>query len=242
MIDLFARALINPIDYSGALRTHTLTLIEKRELIPHCWTFAFTSNLPLRWHAGQHAIFTLPGSKLTGKTWRAFSVASSPHEGVVRIATNIGDPHSDFKDHLLKREPGHTITMHGPFGEFHASGKAQHIIGLAGGIGITPFRSLAYDVAHGHLPQTRLSLIYSAVADYAFRDELDAWAVESSNLELIYTHTPEEVNQALATQFGQCANNADYYISGSPGMISALRTNCKNMGVKKIVNDPFKGY
>ncbi len=234
--------LTHPVDYSGVLKSHTITFKEKVEEIPGVYSFVFTITEPLTWKAGQHAIFMMPDKKVTGKNWRAFSVASSPNEGVIRIGTNIPPEPSDFKKKLMELTPGETIRMHGPIGEFHASEKEQQIVGIAGGIGITPLRSLAYDVAHGHLPETNLTLIFSAKDKYPYQRELDAWQKQSNQLEIIYTHTPEEVNGALQKQFEIHGNDADYYISGSPGMISALRKSCKKMGIKKIVNDPFKGY
>ena len=134
------------------------------------------------------------------------------------------------------------MTINGPFGEFHASSRPQQIIGIAGGIGITPFRALAYEIAHGHLPHKKLTLIYSARGDYTYQSELDQWQADTDRFTVIYTRTAEAVNQVIDQQITLCNKQADVYISGSPGMIAAIRQSCREKGISKIVNDPFKGY
>ncbi len=240
MRDVLARALLHPTDYIGALRRTTLTFKEHREEGDNIHTFIFSLPKPISWRAGQHAIFTLPDSHVTGKTWRPFSIASSNREGVIQISTVIPETPSDFKRQLLRLNRDTRVHMYGPYGEFHASGQKQHIVGVAGGIGITPFRALAYEIARRHLPQTRLTLIYAARNTFAFKDELDRW--QSDRFRIIYTHNPEETNRALKEQWGLCGNNASYYLSGAPGMIENLRTVCTDLGATHVVNDPFKGY
>ncbi len=240
MLDVLTRALLHPAAYAGVLRRQTLTLKEHREEGDNIHTFIFTLPKNISWRAGQHAIFTLPGVEVRGKTWRPFSVASSAREGVVQISTVIPPEPSDFKRHLLRLNRDSIIHMYGPYGEFQASGTKQHIVGVAGGIGITPFRALAYEISRRHLPETRMTLIYSARSVYAYKEELDRW--QSDRLRIVYTHTPEETQTALKNQFDVLGNTASYYLSGSPGMIAALRTYCESLGVTKITNDPFKGY
>lgn len=242
MLDIFTRALLHPLDYSGVLRRQQIEFIDKKETIPGTWTFAFKKPTSLTWKAGQHALFSFSHREIDGKSWRAFSVASSSHENVVRIATNIPEQHSNFKRMLLELTAGDTVRMYGPHGEFYATGKPQHIIGIAGGIGVTPFRALAYEITHGYLPGTKLTLIYSAKERYTFETELTQWRQQCENLMIKYVRTPEEVTDTLQTLFDQHKNDADYYISGAPGMINALKKSCKAMGIRRITNDPFKGY
>ncbi len=242
MYNLFFRAIIHPVSYSGVLKVRELIFEEKIEETPGVFSFIFSMPKPFSWQAGQHAIFTLPDKDVQGKTWRAFSIASSPHEGVIRIGTSFPKEPSDFKKKLMDLNPGEQIKIRGPFGEFHASGETQKIVGIAGGIGITPFRSLAYEISHGHLPETDLTLIFSAQENHPYKSDLDNWTSLTERLRIIYTNTPEEVNQALEAQRDIYGNEADYYISGSPNMIKALRKKCKQIEIKKIVSDPFKGY
>jgi len=241
MQNLIARACIHPIDYSGVLNNRRLVFKEKIQESANIYSFVFEAEKPCTWQAGQHGIFTMPNKNVEGKNWRAFSVASSPHEGVIRIGTIVQSEASDFKKKLVSLESGEKITMRGPFGEFHSTPKVRRIIGVAGGIGITPFRSIISNLHSNPLVETKITLIYSARDTYTYKSELDNWA-KDSRIQIIYTHTTEEVNQTLQNQINIFGNKAHYFISGAPGMIKALRTTLKQRGIKKIINDPFKGY
>ncbi len=240
MIDLLTRALRHPTDYLPALRRRTLFLQAHYQESESVHTFVFTPTQPISWRAGQHAIFTLPEADVQGKTWRPFSVASSPHEGVIQISTTIPPTPSDFKKKLLTLRDDDPVVMYGPYGEFHAHQKAQHIVGIAGGIGITPFRALAYEIAHNHAPRTRLTLIYAASGAHPYRAELEHW--QHNRLRIHFVSSPEEVFARLKERFALSGNTADYYISGSPAMITSLTGGATKIGITHIINDPFKGY
>jgi ferredoxin-NADP reductase len=241
MFDFFIRALLHPIDYHTMFDKQTLVLQEIKQEADGIYSFIFKPELLCSWEAGQHGVFYFPHTKITGKTWRPFSIASAPEEGVIRIATIIKENPSDFKKHLLALEQGDTLIMNGPFGEFHTTKRIKQIVGIAGGIGITPFRALIKSIASGTITNTKITLIYSAVGNYTFKKELDQCAQHPA-VEIIYTGTPEEVNEALDSQIALHKNSATYFVSGSPGMIGAVRTSLKTKGIRKIVSDPFKGY
>lgn len=241
MLDVIIRALRHPLDYLPVINRRSLTHVETIQETEEVFSFIFKFKKPFSWKAGQHGIFLFPRTKIEGKFWRAFSIASSADEAVIRISTIIKENPSDFKKHLLALSPGDQMLMHGPFGEFHTSSKISRIIGIAGGIGITPFRPLLKDIASGVIAGTDLILIYSAVGTYTYRQEIDSLARHAS-IEVIYTETPDEVNAALDAQVEKHGNSASYFISGSPGMIGAIRASLKKKGMRNIVNDTFKGY
>ncbi len=241
MWDVIARAFKHPFDYLPVILRRRIVLAEIRQETETVHSFIFKPKGAMRWKAGQHGIFLFPHAKITGKKWRAFSIASSSHEGEIRISTIIKEPVSDFKKHLLALKPGDELIMHGPFGEFRVSPHICRIVGIAGGIGITPFRALMKDISLGVIAATQLTLIYSSIDPYVFKEEIDKFALHPS-IKVIYTHTPEEVNAALDEQVEQYANSASYFISGSPGMIQAIRKTLKGKRIRHIVNDSFKGY
>jgi len=241
MWDVIIRALRHPLDYMGVIWRRTLVLQEVVQESDEIFSFIFKPKHPVRWKAGQHGIFMFKNTAIAGKFWRAFSIASSSHEGVIRISTIIKQEPSDFKKHLRALSVGDEIFMHGPFGEFHTSASISRIVGIAGGIGITPFRALLKDIASGVIAETKLTLIYSSMGPYTFKEEIEVLA-QHPGIEVIYTKTPEEVNAALDAQVATHGNSACYFISGSPGMINAIRTTLKSKGIRRIVNDSFKGY
>lgn len=241
MIDVLLRALRDPLDYIPVLNRRTLVLQEVIQESGDIYSFIFKPVLPCVWKAGQHGIFFFPQTKIEGKWWRAFSIASSSHEGVIRISTIIKENPSDFKKNLKALPIGGKMSMHGPFGEFHTSQKISRIIGIAGGIGITPFRALIKDISLGVILHTQLTLIYSAQGEHTYKNEFES-QLKHPAITIIYTSTPEEVNSQLSAQVQEHSNSASYFVSGSPGMIGAIRKTLKEKGIRHIVNDSFKGY
>ncbi len=243
MSNVFTRFLKRPRDYMGVCRSVNLTLKEHRDEGGGVHTFIFTPDKPLSWKAGQHAIFTMPDRQIEGKKWRPFSVASAPHEGVIQISTNISDDPSSFKQNLLDLKVGDKIKMNGPYGEFYIKPQMKHVVGIVGGVGITPFRSVINDAVINNI-QIPLTLIYSARDKHLYQEELQNWAEQNPNINIIYTHTPDEVNAELSRVMDDCKDHAHFFISGAPRMIEALQETCINEKIAKdhIVSDPFKGY
>lgn len=245
MLDLITRVLRHPIDYSGVLSAHRLTLIKHDDLGHLTHRFIFKRPAGMAWKPGQHALFTLPRKGVSGKKWRAFSVASAPAEDVIMLATTVPpapNKPSDFKHKLLALQPGDSIMMFGPYGEFHTEHATKTMVGIAGGIGITPLRALIADLKDKPDGSFRFELIYGGKDGFfAFKDELDAWAAHP-NLTITYVNTPDAVNAAIDDACVRHGNAATFFISGSPGMITAVRTRLTNHRVTHIVNDPFKGY
>jgi ferredoxin-NADP reductase len=244
MFDLLTRALRHPIDYSGYFRKCTLYFSDHYVESSGLHTFIFTAPKLPHWKAGQHGIFTLTDETTGIPYTRIFSIASAHHEGVVRIGTEISDNPSDFKKQLRTFRAGYTIEMRGPFGEFHTRMSQKHIVGIAGGVGITPFRALCIEMAKNQ-DKTPLTLIYGAPpTKHTYQAELERMKLSNSNFTLICINSPEEVNANLVKQIQMHKNNAFYYIAGSPNMIKAITKTCHDNGIhsRNIVNDPFKGY
>lgn len=243
MLDIISRACLHPVDYSGILRTTTLRFKEKVQENDNTYSFIFTApNLP-SWKAGQHAIFTIPGANVEGKTWRPFSVASAPSENVIRIGTIIPPEPSSFKQKLMSLQPGDRVRMFGPYGELCIKPSIKNIVAVAGGIGITPFRSIVCDMANSG-KNVNFHLIYSAKSEHVYKSELENWKRKLPNLKITYTTTAEEVTAELLNEVTKSNKDVYYLLSGAPGMIEALRKNLIENQVTKnhIVNDPFKGY
>jgi len=241
MFDFLRRAFSSPRDYWTILRWQRITLLRHEDHGDGVHSFIFEKPVRLTWKAGQHGVWWFFDWRLRGKNWRAFSIASSVHENEIRISSNIPPEPSPFKRKLLSLTPGSSIWLQGPFGEFHAHDYPQ-LIGIAGGIGITPFRALAYEIANGHNTQSALDLIYSARAEYTFKSEFDTWSNQSPKIRVSYVHTPEEVQLSLHQHVAIHSKETPLLLSGPPGMITAITNSCHAEGFTKVISDPFKGY
>src|SRR2546427_661655 len=113
---------------------------------------------------------------LTSALSGALDLASAPPDDDVVVTTRMRD--AAFKRVLGSMPIGATVQAEGPFGSFtlHINA-AKPAVFLAGGIGITPFRSMIRDAAARKLPH-HLYLFYSnnRPEDAAFLDELAALA------------------------------------------------------------------
>ena len=146
-------------------------------------TMAFHFEKPPGWtfEAGQAIDITLLAPSETdaeGNT-RTFTIASAPYEKSVMVATRMRD--TAFKRMLKVMPVGTAVQMEGPAGDLTLRDAARTAVFLSGGIGITPFRSIAFAAAKEHLPH-RIFLFYSnrRPEDAAFLAELQA--LEKQNL------------------------------------------------------------
>src|SRR6185295_15233160 len=124
---------------------------------------------------------------LAGGDSRTFSLVSAPHEPQLTVATRMRD--SAFKRTLKEASPGLAVQIDGPAGlmVLHEDAKRPAVF-LAGGIGITPFLSMARDAAHRRLPH-HIVLLYAnrRPQDAAFLDELRALETRNPNYRLVAT-------------------------------------------------------
>jgi ferredoxin-NADP reductase len=120
---------------------------------------------------GQYAAI---GFKRTGRSspMRCFSIVSSPGKPeAVQFAMRI---QGDFTSAVAELSVGDTVFLRGPFGDFTVDERSdKNIVMLAGGIGITPFMSMARYAAETN-SQIPMTLLYSCSYpdDIPFMDEL----------------------------------------------------------------------
>jgi ferredoxin-NADP reductase len=110
---------------------------------------------------------------------RTFSIADAPGKGRLLIATR--DRGSAFKRSLVEAPLGLALEIDGPYGSFTLPQAPSDAYLLAGGIGVTPFRSMIEDARERSLDHT-LTLIHSnrTPEEAPFLEELIRWGVESA--------------------------------------------------------------
>lgn len=189
-------------------------------------------------------------------TKRAFTLSSSPDDDHLAITTRMRD--TAFKRVLGSLPPGAPLTLEGPFGELTLPDDAgRPIVFLAGGIGITPFYSMArYAAAHA-LPH-RITLFYSnrRPEDAAFLSELARLPEQNPNFRFVGTMTDMEhssvewtgergyLDAPLLARHLTDAENALYYLAGPEGMVASLRAMLNGSGIANdaIRTEEFTGY
>src|SRR5712691_8770200 len=137
--------------------------------------------------AGQNALVTLldpPQTDSQGDS-RTFTLASAPHEPELMVATRMRD--SAFKRVLKSAAIGTPVRIEGPDGVMvlHEDA-ARPAVFLAGGIGVTPFLSMARHAAKEKLPH-RILRFYSTrrSEDAVLLDEVQRLELVNRNCLLI---------------------------------------------------------
>jgi ferredoxin-NADP reductase len=237
---------------------HKTKLLAKKLIAEGTMEFDFERPEGFTYQAGQTIDLTLiepPETDREGNS-RTFSLASAPHEPVLKIATRLRD--TAFKRVLKEMPEGSELSLEGPFGSFllHEN-ESRPAVFLAGGIGITPFRSISLDAAERALPH-KISLFYSnrRPEDAAFLKELQSLPGKNPNFTLVATMTDMEKSavpwegergyinaQMLERHLPQGASPV-YYLAGPQGMVTALRTMLNDTGVSNddIRFEEFAGY
>ncbi len=108
-------------------------------------TFWFKPPRTIRYTAGQFIEMYLPHDNPDERGIKHFfTLSSSPTEKLISISTKFaGAKSSTFKKTLFKLKPGAKIKLVEPMGDFVLpKDKTIPLVFVAGGIGITPFRSM----------------------------------------------------------------------------------------------------
>ena len=184
---------------------------------------------------------------------RHISFATSPTErGVVGLATRLRD--SAFKRTLAELEVGDEVEVEEPKGSFllPEDASAEYVF-VAGGIGITVFRSMLRFIADDALPY-RVTLVYSNRdrESAAFLDELDELERRIEGLRVVLTMTDEpgwdgETRHLDADVLAELLGGLDektFLIAGPPQMTEAVEASLLGAGVPeaRVLASKFSGY
>lgn len=165
-----------------------------------------------------------------------FSLSWGANNNQLRItAKKVGD----FTSKLPLLQPGTKVLIDGPHGVFtsHKITKDKVLL-IAGGIGITPLRSLTEELAG----TTELTLIYSArtKADAVLIDELKAIQTDRA-YKLIEIYAEERIAGAEYGRLDQASldrlvpdlKDSDVFLCGPPAMMTAVRAALAKSGLPK---------
>lgn len=239
------------------MATFNISLRDRKEIAENTFAFHFEKPAGFQFKAGQFVALTLidPAETDAKGNRRNFTIASAPHEEDLMIATRIRD--TAFKRNLKAISIGKEVKILGPLGNLTLAGVDGPAVFLTGGIGITPFRSMALQAAREHLPNP-LYLFYSnrRPEDAAFLKELQNVEKLNPNYKFIATMTAMEksgqawggetgyINQNMLEKFLSDLTKPMYYIAGPPAMVTAMLQMLKESGVDEqhIRYEEFTGY
>lgn len=223
-----------------------LKFIEKKKEAGDAVSHIFEPLEPMDWTAGQFLIYFLPHESpdIRGKQ-RFFTISSAPFEKHVMLTTRIfSENRSSFKQALEKLNPGDLVEVKGPDGDFVLTEPNTQYVFIAGGIGITPFRSILKQLDHEDKDFT-VELLYANKTDeFVFKEELEELKTKHPNFEIRYIISPQHIDEKYIEQNVNDYKNKMFYVSGPEPMVESLYEMLKGMGIKEenIKTDYFPGY
>ncbi len=220
-------------------------LVSVKDASPTARTFRFE---PLGGHvpafqAGQYACFyfTIGQSVVT----RAYSISSAPYEARLEkpyfeITVRKNRPYF-VPDYLFSEvKIGDEVRVDLPFSAFHVDAvrDSKTIMGLAGGSGITPFLSMAREIAHGTL-DADLTILYGSVqhGDIVCGEELDRIAAACPRVKIVNIMSDDPdwdgekgfVTEELIRKYSK--GDVTYFFCGPWPMFFLVQKALQNMGV-----------
>lgn len=211
---------------------YKIKLLDKKDVAKDTAAFWFERPVGYNFVAGQHTAWTLinPSETDAEGNGREFSFASSPSEKNLMIASRMRD--TAFKRVLHNLPIGTKIEIGEPEGSFVLhSDSSRPAIFLAGGIGITPFRSIILDAKSRNIV---LFSINRTPQESPFLNELGAINIFTSQTGHL---TFDQIKPYLT-------GNPVYYIAGPPAMVRAFREMliANNIDDLSIKSEDFEGY
>ncbi len=208
--------------------------------------------------AGQFCFMTVPdiGFQDERGLRRHFSIASSPLERDLLFVTKLSG--SSLKRTLSEMVPGSTVTLEKPLGSFTLPQETSTpLVFFAGGIGITPFRSMVRYVADAPTNH-RITLFYSGRVpeETPFLAELKQMMEQHREVAIVITMTRAgedrkrwdgltgRISPQMIQESCKDCPGALYYTAGPPNMADGMRQLLEEMGIPsaRIKVERFAGY
>lgn len=233
-------------------------LIRKLKVTPDTMDFVFAPERQFAYEPGQYMEWTLPHNPIDSRGQRRyFTLASSPTEQNLRIGVKFYKPGSSFKQALLMTGEHTSVVAANLGGDFVLPrDRTRKIVLIAGGIGVTPYRSMIKYMLDKN-EQRPLTLLYATntAEDIAYMDVFEE-ARRRLEVKSVYilsksdTALPDACFRAgyvtpelIKTEVPDYRDSL-FYISGPHAMVVGVESALKTLGVHRtqIKTDFFSGY
>ncbi len=222
------------------------------------YEFVFGGKNNFAFTAGQYLEWTLPNVKINSRgNRRFFTIASSPTEDKIKLGLKISQDSSDFKKKLLGLKPGDQIIGNQLSGDFSLpKDQNKKLVFIAGGIGITPFRSII-EYMLDKKDRRDITLFYSNKTsdEIAYKNILERANKELGIKTIFLLNDGQTMPSGVDFEIGRLnadmlkkyvadCTNRTFYVSGPEGMVNAYKSLLKSMGIKNscIITDYFPGF
>ncbi len=232
-----------------------LTLERIEKTASGCYDYVFATNRPVQHEPGQYLDWTIHSRRGDDRgNRRTFTIASAPSESHVRLGVKFYANPSAYKQTLLNMKPGDVVYGAQLGGDFTLPKSDEKLAFIAGGIGVTPFRSMiqhmmdvrdegsvtlfygtnnaseiAYvDVFNRAENELGLRTVYAVANDYQAQTNFHKGFIDA---ELIKREMPDYAERL-------------FYISGPHAMVLKFEQVLAELGIsrRRIMTDYFPGF
>lgn len=230
------------------MKDYTITFKFKKQICENTFAFYFDTNESgYSFKAGQYAYFTISDPKFNdvkGNS-RPLSFASSPHiKDTIMVAARINS--SVFINNLSALVPREKVFVSKPEGNLIPdTDVSKPLVFIAGGTGITPFRSIIEYLIHKNY-KNKIYLFYSnkSLDQTPFFDEFEKWSGELDNFIFIPSFDETDnnntdfesgiINEEKLEKYIPDLKDNFYFVSGPPGMVESVRNILLKNNVKSV--------
>ncbi|MGE5041987.1 MAG: FAD-dependent oxidoreductase [Candidatus Levyibacteriota bacterium] len=233
----------------------TIPLVKKVQNSSDAWNFHFKKPDGFVYQAGQYIEMRLdiPNPDDRGIS-RYFTLSSSPTEDHLMVTTRILK--SSFKLKLGSLDVEQEVKIKGPWGDFVLpEDNSKNLVFIAGGIGMTPFRSMIrYAADSGIKNNIKLLVSYKTPDQILYKEELEGIVKNNPQIKIIPTITQPEgtgwkgemgrIDEKYIEKHIDNLGNSVYYVAGPDPMVEAMQKLLQGMGIRdgQILSDGFPGY
>lgn len=236
-------------------RSVVMNFVRQQKEANEIYSYFFRVAHKVNYRPGQYMEWTMPGVGFDGRGNRRYlTIASSPTEENIMFSLRVPEKPSSFKASLVKLRHGDVVLAAQLAGSFtlpeHT--ESQRLVMIAGGIGVTPFRSMVrYLLDQGEKRDVTLFYFVNHEDEIAFEQLFDkAGSVGLKTHYVVHEPSPGwhgQTGLARPELFEKLTNSSHpslFYISGPQGFVAAVRQILLGLGVSpdSIRTDFFPGY
>jgi len=232
------------------------TLVRVEQTASDCYDYIFKPDRKFAFQPGQYLDWTLDVRNPDNRgNRRPFTIASAPADGEVRLGVKFYPLASAFKRTLASMRPGDVIYGSQPAGAFTLpKNPGEKLAFLAGGIGITPFRSMVRDLIRRQDKRSIVLLYGANRSEEVAYSHLFEMAERELDMRTVYVIAQEEaaapnchrgfIDEALIQREIPDFRDRVFYVSGPRAMVTRFQHVLKELGVarSRIKVDFFPGF
>ncbi len=235
-----------------------LRLHEKVRVSADTFDYIFSPEKKIDFTPGQYLEWTLEHHSPDSRGYRRyFTIASSPTEGNIRIGVRFNPNSSSFKKSLLEMQVGNQVMAGNLAGDFILpKDQRKKLVFVAGGIGITPFRSMLKYLLDKNERRDIIVLFSNRTKEEVIYQDILRSVRDNLGVKIIYTLTDLEkvpgnwlervgrIDEAMIREEVPDFSGRIFYLSGPNRMVAGFQETLKRMGLRdeQIIVDYFPGF